>query len=327
MIKIGLIGCGFMGAMHANSYNIIDGVQVTAVADIRREKAEELAKISGAEIYADGMSLIENADVDAIDICLPTFLHTEHAIAAMHKVKNVFIEKPVAFTPEECDRLLAAQKETGAGVQVGQVVRFWDEYVYLKDAIDTNKYGKVINAVFRRLSPRPTWTWENWDLEPKRSGGAALDLHVHDTDYMLYAFGRPNSFNTVIAHGGEANSYIMTVANFDGFTVTSEGTWDLPATFPFEMAFRVRFEKGTVEYTNGGFVLYDDEGTHPIELNKRKIAVEGGGNISDLGGYFNELEYFASCLVAGKKPEKAGLADACASVKFIFEEIAAAKNA
>ncbi len=327
MIKIGLIGCGFMGAMHANSYNIIDGVQVTAVADIRREKAEELAKISGAEIYADGMSLIENADVDAIDICLPTFLHTEHAIAAMHKVKNVFIEKPVAFTPEECDRLLAAQKETGAGVQVGQVVRFWDEYVYLKDAIDTKKYGNVINAVFRRLSPRPTWTWENWDLEPKRSGGAALDLHVHDTDYMLYAFGRPNNFNTVIAHGGEANSYIMTVANFDGFTVTSEGTWDLPATFPFEMAFRVRFEKGTVEYTNGGFKLYDDEGTHDIVLNKRKIAVEGGGNISDLGGYFNELEYFASCLTAGKKPEKAGLADACASVKFIFEELAAAKNA
>ncbi len=327
MIKIGLIGCGFMGAMHANSYNIIDGVQVTAVADIRREKAEELAKISGAEIYADGMSLIENADVDAIDICLPTFLHTEHAIAAMHKVKNVFIEKPVAFTPEECDRLIAAQKETGAGVQVGQVVRFWDEYVYLKDAIDTKKYGNVINAVFRRLSPRPTWTWENWDLEPSRSGGAALDLHVHDTDYMLYAFGRPNNFNTVIAHGGEANSYIMTVANFDGFTVTSEGTWDLPASFPFEMAFRVRFEKGTVEYTNAGFTVYTDNGAEPIVLNKRKIAVEGGGNISDLGGYFNELEYFANCLVAGKKPEKAGLADACASVKFIFEELAAAKNA
>ncbi len=327
MIKIGLIGCGFMGAMHANSYNIIEGVQVTAVADIRRDKAEELAKISGAEIYADGMSLIENADVDAIDICLPTFLHTEHAVAAMHKVKNVFIEKPVAFTPEECDRLLAAQKETGAGVQVGQVVRFWDEYVYLKDAIDTKKFGNVINAVFRRLSPRPTWTWENWDLEPARSGGAALDLHVHDTDYMLYAFGRPNNFNTVIAHGGEANSYIMTVANFDGFTVTSEGTWDLPSSFPFEMAFRVRFEKGTVEYTNGGFILYDDEGAHPIELNKRKIAVAGGGNISDLGGYFNELEYFTSCLIAGKKPEKAGLADACASVKFIFEELAAAKNA
>ena len=152
MIKIGLIGCGFMGSMHANSYNIIDGVQVTAVADIRREKAEELAKLSGAEIYSTGMELIANADVDAIDICLPTFLHTEHAIAAMHKVKNVFIEKPVAFSPEECDALLKMQEETGAGVQVGQVVRFWDEYVCLKDAIDSGKYGKVINAVFRRLS-------------------------------------------------------------------------------------------------------------------------------------------------------------------------------
>ena len=327
MIRIGLIGCGFMGSMHANSYNIIDGVQVCAVADIRRDKAEELAKLSGAEIYSDGMSLIENADVDAIDICLPTYLHTEHAIAAMRKVKNVFIEKPVAFSPEECDALLAVQKETGAGVQVGQVVRFWDEYVYLKNAIDTGKYGKVINAVFRRLSPRPTWTWEDWDLNLARSHGAALDLHVHDTDYMLHAFGRPESFHTVMAHGGEGNSYVMTVASYDGFAATIEGTWDLPASFPFEMAFRVTFEKGVLEYTNAGFTFYDDAGASPIKLEKRKIAVAGGGNISDLGGYFNELEYFAGCLIEGKKPEKAGLADACASVKFVFEEFEKAGNA
>ena len=327
MIKIGLIGCGFMGSMHANAYNIIDGVQVTAVADIRREKAEDLAKLSGAEIYSTGMELIQNADVDAIDICLPTFLHTEHAIAAMHKVKNVFIEKPVAFTPAECDALLKAQEETGAGVQVGQVVRFWDEYVCLKDAIDTGKYGKVVNAVFRRLSPRPTWTWENWDLEITRSRGAFLDLHVHDTDFMLHAFGRPNSFNTVCAHGGEGNSYVMTIANYNDFVVTSEGTWDLPASFPFEMAFRVTFEKAVMEYTNQGFTLYTDEGATPIKLNKREIAVAGGGNISDLGGYFNELEYFAGCLVAGKKPDKATLPDACASVKFIFEEMNKAGNA
>jgi len=327
MIKIGLIGCGFMGSMHANSYNIIDGVQVTAVADIRRDKAEELAKISGAEIYSTGMELIEKADVDAIDICLPTFLHTEHAIAAMKKVKNVFIEKPVAFSPEECDALLKAQEETGAGVQVGQVVRFWDEYVYLKDAIDTGKYGKVINAVFRRLSPRPTWTWENWDLEVTRSRGAFLDLHVHDTDFMLHAFGRPNNFNTVCAHGGEGNSYVMTIANYDDFVVTSEGTWDLPASFPFEMAFRVTFEKGVMEYTNQGFTFYTNEGAEPIKLNKRQISVSGGGNISDLGGYFNELEYFATCLKAGKKPDKATLTDACASVKFIFEEMVKAGNA
>ena len=99
MIKVGLIGCGFMGAMHANCYKNIDGVKLVAVADIRREKAEELA--CGAEIYSDGKDLIEKADVDVIDICLPTFLHAEYALMAMEKVKYLFVEKPVALTNEQ----------------------------------------------------------------------------------------------------------------------------------------------------------------------------------------------------------------------------------
>ena len=94
MLKIGLIGCGFMGTMHANCYNAIEGVQVVAVADLQREKAEALAKLSDAKIYSTGMELIENENVDAIDICLPTYLHAAHAEAAMRKVKNVFVEKP-----------------------------------------------------------------------------------------------------------------------------------------------------------------------------------------------------------------------------------------
>ena len=98
MLKVGLIGCGFMGSMHANCYNNIADAKVVAVADLRREKAEELAKISGAEIYATGKELIEKADVDVIDICLPTYLHAEHAMLAMDKVKYVFVEKPVTLT-------------------------------------------------------------------------------------------------------------------------------------------------------------------------------------------------------------------------------------
>ena len=64
MLKVGLIGCGFMGAMHANCYKNIDGVELVAVSDIRREKAEEIAKGTNAVIYGDGRELIENAELD-----------------------------------------------------------------------------------------------------------------------------------------------------------------------------------------------------------------------------------------------------------------------
>lgn len=323
MIRIGLIGCGFMGTMHANCYNAIEGAEVVAVADLRRENAEALAKLSNAKIYGKGMDLIENEKVDAIDICLPTYLHASHAEAAMRKAPYVFIEKPVTLTVQEGEKLLAAQKETGAGVQVGQVIRFWDEYVWLKDLMDGGKYGKPVNAMFRRLSPRPSG-WNNWFLNPDLSGGALQDLHIHDIDYMLYCFGQPKRFSTVKAHGGERNSYVATVADYGDFAVSVEGSWDLPADFPFEMFFRVKFEKAVAEFGNAGLKLYTDAGAENVVLQKKFTAqVQGAGNISDLGGYYNELLYFTDCIKKGVKPQMAGLADAVESVKFIHKEIKA----
>ena len=174
MLKVGLIGCGFMGSMHANCYKNIEGVELVAVADIRKEKAEEIAKGTSAKIYGDGKDLIQNADVDVIDVCLPTFLHAEYAMAAMEKVRYVFVEKPVALTAEEGDAMLKKSLECGAYVQVGQVIRFWDEYVALRDMIQSGIYGKVVNANFRRISPRPEWGWKNWLLDYTLSGGAAV---------------------------------------------------------------------------------------------------------------------------------------------------------
>lgn len=325
MIKVGLIGCGFMGAMHANCYKNIDGVKVVAFADVRKEKAEELAKGTDAVIYGDGKDLIEKADVDIIDICLPTFLHAEYALSAMDKVKYLFVEKPVALTNEQAAAMLKKSVKTGCNVQVGQVIRFWDEYVELKKIIESGKYGKVINANFRRLSPRPTWGWKDWLLNDKLSGGAAQDLHIHDTDYVLSVFGKPKKFYSIKNIAGERNSYINTLMQYKDFTVTIEGTWDLPATRPFESSFRVVFEKATVENAGGKFMLYTNDKAEEIKMEKKQLKGSvTGGNVSDLGGYYNELIYFTDKAKAGEKIEKATLKDAAASLKFVLGEI---KNA
>lgn len=318
MLKVGLIGCGFMGTMHANCYKAIDGVEVTAVADIRREKAEELA--DGAKIYGDGKELIENADVDIIDICLPTYLHAEYTMLAMEKVKYVFVEKPVTLTVEESEQLKQKQAETGAFVQVGQVIRFWDEYVALYDIVKSGKYGKVVNANFRRISPSPDWGWNNWLHDVSLSGGAAQDLHIHDVDYVLSLFGEPKSISSVRNVLGEENSYVNTLMQYDTCAVTVEGTWDLPASHPFEASFRVVFENAVVENAGGKFMLYTADGAEEIKIEKKDLVVSGGtsGNISDLGGYFNELYYFAECAKNGTAVEKATLPSAAASLKFLL---------
>ena len=322
MLKVGLIGCGFMGTMHANCYKNIPGVELAAVADIRNEKAAELAAGTSAVIYADGKDLIAQADVDVIDICLPTYLHAEYALLAMDKVKYLFVEKPVTLTVAESEALMEKSAKTGCNVQVGQVIRFWDEYVVLRQMIQENRYGKVVNANFRRISPSPDWGWNNWLHDISLSGGAAQDLHIHDVDYVLSVFSEPKSLSSVRNQIGEKNAYINTVMNFGDFVVGVEGTWDLPGAYPFTASFRVVFENAVVENAGGQFMLYTAEGAQPIEIPKKEMVVQGGtqGNISDLGGYYNELVYFAQQAQAGAPIEQANIADAAASLKFLLEK-------
>ena len=268
MLKVGLIGCGFMGTMHANCYKNIDGVEITALADIRKENAQKLSEGTNATIYGNGYELIENADVDIIDICLPTYLHSEYAIAAMDKVKYVFVEKPVALTVEQGRQMVKKAEETGANVQVGQVIRFWDEYVKLAEIIASGTMGKIVNANFRRISPVPTWGWNDWLLKNELSGGAAQDLHIHDMDYVLSVFGKPNSIKSVKNIIGEKSSYINSLLTYDDSVISVEGTWNLPGTHPFEATFRVVFEKGVVENAGGKLMLYSDDSAEEIKIEK-----------------------------------------------------------
>ena len=324
MLKVGLIGCGFMGTMHANCYKNIPGVELAALADVREECAKTLAEGTNATIYADGKDLIANAQVDVIDICLPTYLHAQYAMLAMEKVGYVFVEKPVALTKEEGEKMLAKAAETGCKVQIGQVIRFWDEYVKLQEIVAAGTYGKVINANFRRLSPVPTWGWNNWLLDEKLSGGAAQDLHIHDMDYVLSLFGTPDKIASIKNICGMANSYIHSLLRYKDFAVTVEGTWDLPGSYPFTATFRVVFEKAVVENAGGKFLCYTENGAEEIALDKKEVIGDGfeGGNISDLGGYFNELVYFTDCAKNGAPIEKATLLDATASLNYVLEEIA-----
>ncbi len=320
-VKVGLIGCGFMGTMHANCYNALKNVKVTAVADLREDKAQALAALSKAKIYSDGKDLIENAEVDIIDICLPTYLHTAYALLAMEKAPYVFIEKPVAFDKKECDLLEKKAKETGCNVQVGQVIRFWDEYVKLKEIIDSKIYGEVVNASFHRISPLPTWGWENWLLDVNKSGGACQDLHIHDVDYVISVFGLPNKAKTLRNVTGDKNSYGSTHMYYDNFVVTTESTWDLPGSFPFNAGFRVKFEKAAVELAGGKLNVFTDEGVSEAKIDKIDLGVDGGGNISDLGGYYNELLYFTDKAREGSKIERATLSDGVTSLKFLLKQI------
>src|SRR6185295_5247473 len=186
-MKIGILGSGFMGTTHARAYAKIPGVSIAAVSSRHLDKAEKLAKEVGALAVCDDRSIIADPLIEAISNTLPTHLHAETTITALKAGKHVLLEKPLALTTADCDHIIATARETGRTLMVAHVLRFWGEYVALVELVHSGKLGKPISAVAARLSQLPAWA--DWFLNPDWSGGAVLDLSVHDFDALNWLLG------------------------------------------------------------------------------------------------------------------------------------------
>ena len=329
MVKVGVIGAGFMGAMHSQCYNLMPGAKLVGIVDIRNDKAAELAKKFNTKSYGNAEDLLKNPEVDAVDICLPTYLHPEWVIKAAAAGKSVICEKPIALKVEDADRMVEAADKYKVIFMVAQVIRFWPEYMRLKEIYDRKELGGLISLHLTRLSSTPTWGWENWLGDARKSGSALVDLHVHDTDYLLYLCGKPTSLYSCgrMVYGGCC--HVLTSFKYPDFIVTAEGGWDFVDTFPFRMAFTANFEKGTVEYNSFAvkpFAIYTEGKSEFPVLAQENLQAEGGGNVSSLGGYYNETKYFVECVEKGRRPTIVTPEAARDSLALILKEYQSAES-
>ena len=332
MLRVGLVGAGFMGEMHSACYAALgtETVRVTGVADLNAANAKKIADSHHATAFSDPLELIASPEIDAVDLCLPTHLHATYARAAMESGKAVFIEKPVCRTADEADELLLLQEKTGVPVMVVHCIRMWPEYQWLKNAMERNSFGPLETLVLKRVSPRPEWAWNNWLHDQKLSGGVALDMHIHDVDFMRYLLGDPKSLSSVIscARSGEMNQ-IFTNYSYDHTAVSIEACWDYPSTFPFCMEYRAKFCEATVVYRSqdNSFLVYQgDETSFQPTLDVAEVGENAaGGNVSSLAGYYHELSYFVDRVSSKESIQMSTLQDAADSLKLTLEEITQAK--
>jgi predicted dehydrogenase len=135
-----------MGGTHARSLAAVPGVQVVGVSGRTPEKVQALAQEVGARPVLDPKELIQDSEVDAISITLPSNLHCEYAVAALEAGKPVLVEKPMALSVAECDEMIAAARRTGKVLMVGQVLRFWPDYVAFKKYLDSGEIGRPLST-------------------------------------------------------------------------------------------------------------------------------------------------------------------------------------
>ncbi|MBR4060851.1 MAG: Gfo/Idh/MocA family oxidoreductase [Lachnospiraceae bacterium] len=323
MLKVGLIGCGGIGAVHAKCWNSLgEDVQLTAIADLDMQKAKRCAEGSEIRIYQNGFEMLEQEELDVVDICVPTFLHAKYATVAMQYVKNVIIEKPVCLNEVEARQLLEMQAHTGALVQVGHVQRFTNTYVFLKKLVDSGKYGKVVAGNFTRISPRPLWMKGHDDIN--KTGTMAFDMHIHDVDYIRYLMGgEPDYINSnAVRDKNGVVQHIWSSYHYGDTVLTVEGSWDYPAEVPFCECYRVRLEKAAVILDSEGVVyLYTEDGKTEVFHLEDRIEMDMGINVSDMRPYLSEIQYFVDTIVKKNYQGAASLNEAVASFRLIKKEL------
>jgi predicted dehydrogenase len=329
MVRIGLIGLGFMGRVHFDAYSQLPIADVIAAADRDPNRARgdlsevwgnlgdtvskhlPMDKIKGTVLWPE---LMASPDIDVIDICVPTPDHVTIVLAALQSGKHVLCEKPLARTSADALRIAEAAAKAKGFFMPAMCMRFWSEWEWLANAVRDGRYGKVLSASFSRLGSCPVGWYRNGAL----SGGALLDLHVHDTDFVYHLFGKPRA---VFSRGftvmsGEPDHIVTQYLYDNGPNVTTTGSWANSPGTPFKMEFVVNFEKATVNYDMSRtqtLMAYHDDKAEPIETAK-------------LTGYVGELGYFLDCVANRRKPTRVTVDDAVMGLRILEAEKLSAES-
>ncbi len=304
MIRVGILGFGFMGKVHFKNWNQLEDASVVSICDLSPIKDLNVSgnidvggdpiDLDAVQIYNDLDSMLANEKLDVLSVTLPSHLHCEASIKALEAGIHVVCEKPMALDLNDCDKMIEAAQETGKHLFVAHCIRYWPAYRWLKRNHTSGSFGNLLSARFERLSVMPQWGAGSWMTDTSKSGGIALDLHIHDLDFILHLLGKTDTVESYgLAQGAVNPAHIMTQLYYPGKIVTATSSWMMPESFGFEMRYEVIFEDATVIYRSkqdAPLVVYPN--------NSEAFSPEGLAG----DGYVAEIRAFAD-IIKGESTE------------------------
>ncbi|MHC4471762.1 MAG: Gfo/Idh/MocA family protein [Planctomycetota bacterium] len=276
-MRIALIGAGLMGGQHAAAYAAMPDVTVGAVVSRGSERAERLASRLDAAAVTRLTCVLEDPDIDAVDVTVPTALHGEVVRRALAAGKHVFCETPLAATPEEAIELRDAARSAARHLQVALLMRFARPAVDLHDVIGDGSLGDPIVVTARRLATGTSGAHHGDVLE---------EIMLFDLDLLCRSLGVPTSVSATGAHGpGGRLDHAVVALEWESARGWCEASYLLAPDQPFTSTVLALFSGGALE---GAFRAPRDG---PPSITVRRFENEGGVHVStDLGAHPVEAE-------------------------------------
>jgi len=323
-IGIGVIGLGFMGRTHLVAWKEAERAglsgKLVAIADGERARLDGRSQMTGnlatgaSEVLFDPQALFSTTaarellarpEVQAVSICTPTDTHVELALAALEAGKHVLVEKPVALRSSDVARLADAARAARTLCMPAHCMRFWPGWDWLQSRVVDGSLGKVQSAVFQRLGTRPLWS--SFYADYARTGGALVDLHIHDADFVRWLFGEPSEVSST-----GSLDHVTTLYRYPAGPehVVAEGGWNHDAGFQFRMRYVVVFEHATADFEFGR--------TPPLLLAHagRAEAVP----IAATSAYELQVQHFLGAITSGSRELRASVDDALGVARLLEAE-------
>jgi predicted dehydrogenase len=310
MVRIGIVGIGFMGRIHFLAARGLRGARVAAICS--RDPAKRAGDwsttrgnfgpepgrvdLSGVKAYETLDQLLADPDIDLIDVCTVTDQHAPIALAALKAGKHVLVEKAIALTPQDADAMVAAAQRAGKLLMVAHVLPFFPEFRYAAEAVAGGQYGALRAAHFKRVIAKPDWSADIGDAA--KTGGPAVDLHIHDTHFIGLVCGVPKEVFAVGTVEGGAVTYLTTSYLYGpgGPAVTcSSGAVSMGGR-PFVHGYEIYLEQATLLYDSGGppltLLTADGKAAQPTP--------PGGGD--PISAFTDELQAAVDGVTRGTEP-------------------------
>jgi predicted dehydrogenase len=286
-------------------------VEIAAIYAHSDKRAGPLARELGTVYTDDIESILRDESIVAIDNCLPTPEHRPLTEAALAAGKHVLLEKPIALTDADAAALVAAGAESDQVFMMAHVLRFWPEYVELHKRTSNGSLGELRSGLAYRRQPFPAWSelFARSDL----TGGAVIDMMIHDIDALNWVFGRPVTVTANGIRNPRSNGWdqVQILIDYGTTSAVVDGGMMMPESYPFTSTLQVLGSDGFIEYDfrAGGRSVEEEGGTNELLLfpndgNPEKLEV------TQLDPYLAEIEYFVECIRAGKPATRATPADA-----------------
>lgn len=315
---VAIIGGGFISNIHAQCYKNL-GIKIEAMADISEKVRQEFKEKYNCKTYSSAEEMLENVsdNIDLVDICAPTFLHEELILLALKYNKHVICEKPLSINIDFVENIIDKFENNSRYLMTAQVLRFWAEYVKIKEWIEEGVFGNIKLVSAMRLAQHPK---SEWFYNPKKSGGGIFEFHIHDIDFLCYLFG---DIKEVYANGSkdenESWDFINSSIKFkNGISASAQGIFGITDNYPFTANMKVIGDKATAEYSLSAGVNLDSDGKQSNSLilyrKGKEPIIE---NIKSKDAYELELEYFIDCVKNNKKPEIVNLDSIKRTIKTI----------